>query len=298
MSQFVGFDISWAGADGSEWDLRRGPVQITEAGIKGLGFGEFDEYSRTPPLIDGQVFAGTRQKPRTVFLPLLLGVDTTDALAWLDLERRWWRSVNPDIPGTLTVTAPDGLSRSVGIRFIDDAGQAYTVDPALEAMSVAGLNMRADNPWWLGPEGGRSFDLDANNQNFFGGPTGFGPPFFITSSNPSGSWTLENPGDVDAWPVWVVKGPAVGFSFVVDGQEISGSLSLPAGYTMTIDTNPTSQVVLVTDTFGNDSLVPAYALDNYNFARVPHGSSVPVTAIIYGSGSASVQFQPRYYRAW
>lgn len=94
MSRFIGFDVTWTGADGTEWDLRRGPVQITDAGIAGLGFATFNEYTRTPPIQDGQILDGVQQKPRNVFLPLFLGVDIYDTLEWLALERAFYAGLN------------------------------------------------------------------------------------------------------------------------------------------------------------------------------------------------------------
>ena len=297
MSDLIGFDVVWTGADGSVWDLVRGPVQITDGGFTGLGFSEFDEYTRDSPLVDGQSFDGVRQKARQVFLPLLLGVDTGTSIDWLALERAWWRSVRPNKTGTLTVTAPDGQVRSVALRFVSDGGQPYKVDPALEAMSVAGLIMKADDPWWLAPEAGRVFEVDPTGNNFFGGLSGFGPPFTIVPANTTGAWTMENPGDEDAWVVWVVEGPASGFRFVIDGHAIDGTIDVPSGSRLLIDTDPTVQTALLIDAAGNVSNV-TQLLDSYDYARVPAGESVPVTALVYGVGRLSVRFRPRFYRAW
>ena len=50
--------VAYTGTDGSSWDLRRGPVQITRGGLQGLGFPPMTEYTDSPALLNGQTFSG------------------------------------------------------------------------------------------------------------------------------------------------------------------------------------------------------------------------------------------------
>ncbi len=48
---------------------------------------------------------------------------------WIDLDRAFWKTMDPEKYGIWTITAPGGSSRSLRCRFKDDDGHAFEHDP-------------------------------------------------------------------------------------------------------------------------------------------------------------------------
>jgi hypothetical protein len=160
--------MTWTGWDGSVWDLRTGPVRLTDDGVQGLSNLDFEVFTQDTALRDGQIMTGWKAKPRDVVLPVLLG-QSVDEDAWLALERAWMRTMHPAKPGKLTVTAPDGSARGLALRFVDDGGKAFNRDPSKQRVSLYALRMVADDPWFIGPSFGRQFVAPKQVTDFFGG---------------------------------------------------------------------------------------------------------------------------------
>lgn len=289
--------VIYKGTDGSLWNLNSGPVRLTDKGIQGLGNPELLFYKRETAFLDGQVVTGWKAKPRKVFLPLLLGSGTTE-LEWLALERAWWAANGIGLYGSLLVTAPDGQTRTLDIRFEDDGGGVLDVDPSWEALSVVGNNYTADEPWWYGPEFGQAFQVGSTTENFFGGdasPSG-GPPFIIGASNTLGAASFTNPGDLDAWPIYVITGPSTGFSSTLAGGTVGGSIVVPAGATLTVDTNPTKMSALLKVGAVITNVTPQ--LTDVGFRKIPAGGTSAISLIMNGLGMLNVYLSPKYKRAW
>lgn len=298
--------VKWTGWDGSEWDLKNGSVHLTPGGIKGLGSLEADTFVSTTALLDGQRFKGWRAKPRDVLLPVLLGQGATE-LEWLAIERKWWRTMQPGKTGIIAVTAPDGLTRRLKARFVDDGDMAYDHDPSRDRLSVAVLSLIADDPYWYGDAFTQSFSGGSDPVNFFGGAAGKATPFYVGSSSTLGASKVVNPGDVDTWPLYLIDGPVTAFSVTVAGAPIAGTMPVPAGSQLQIDTDPTRQTAtLVTGgTIGdNGVMVGGVATDvitllsAVQFSRIPAGGTVNFNVSVTGVGRVTMLGSPRYFRAW
>lgn len=288
--------IVYIGTDGSSWDLYRGPVQLTDKGIEGLGAPPIQFYTQETGELDGQFLTGWRAKARPVFLPLLLGVALSPE-EWLEQDRAWSAANAIGEFGVLVVTAPDGAIRRLPIRFVDDGNQVYPVDPSIDALSLMGYRYVADEPWWQGENVGQSYG-NTTPVPFFGGigGGGFGPPFFITSSNATGAATFNNPGEIDAWPVIIVKGPATSFSVTIDGGTVAGAIALLAGDVLTIDTAPTAQSAELVSGGVSSSVMPQ--LTAVSFRRIPAGGTAPMALALAGSGSIEIRIVPKFKKAW
>lgn len=279
--------INLIGADGSTWDLVSGPVRTTVAGIKGLGMPEVDDQTRQTALQDGQTLTGWRLQPRTVWLPLKFHAEANVDVE--GVQRAFWRAVPIGEIATLIVTDGSGATRSLGIRFQDDGGIAYKVDPYLYSPTF-GVTFIADRPWWEGPAQTTYYSLgEAGAVDFFGG-TG-GPPFFISSSQGSGSSTLSNPGDQPAWIEWTVSGPISDFRAGVSGHYVGGPIAVGAGNLLRIETDPLRQVAYL------DAVKVTRELTEIDWVPVPRGSSVPIDISLVGSGIVTATIRPKYARA-
>lgn len=294
--------VKWTGWDGSEWDLRSGPVRLSAAGISGLLSLKFDSYTRDSAARDGQRFQGWRAQPRSVLLPVFTMRQKTEA-AWLGMDRAWWRTMQPGRVGTLTVTTPDGGARKLDLRFEDDGNHVYAGDPSIQRVNSYALNMIADDPYWYSDTPwGRTFSNAGTGVRFLGGGslTGAatkGPPFVLAPTFTTDTSVLTNPGDVNSWPVYTLTGPLTSFSITVDGGTLAGTLPIAAWQKVVIDTSPTAQTVYLYNADGS------YAnkireMTSFGFRPIPPGVDLPLNVNLSGTGTLTVTGTPRYFKAW
>lgn len=297
--------LSWTGWDGSQWDLRHGPVRITKGGLQGLGAMDTDVFTIETALVDGQRVTGWRGKERAVLLPLLIGPADTE-LAWLELDRSWWRTMHPSRYGTLRVTTPEGAFRELAARLKDDGGWAPETDPTLRCLDVAAPALVADDPWWYGPNFERTFSPAAAGVNFFGGATGKAAPFYIGSSNTLATAAITNPGDADVWPAHYLDGPITSWHVGIGGQVVAASFPIAANQQLVVETDPERQVAtLVTGgqiengvRVGGTSQNVTRQFDSFDFAPLPDGKETALDIAVNGTGRIRVSGRPRYFRAW
>lgn len=292
VSAWQGFGVIWHGCDGSTWDLMDASagVVMPPDGVRGLGMPTFDRWTTLSPALAGSRYQGSRTQERTFLLPVFIWSDigTDDFLA---TETSFADSYRPDVKSTLEIVRPDGDSRFLDLRFVDDNGQTYGQDPAQAGWSVQALNMVADdNPYWYGAPVSRTFDAP-NDQQFY---LSSGGVVFISPGGTTSTAVITNPGDVDAWPVWVVTGGHGGGTL---GAGV-GSVVVPAmadGTTWTIDTRPANQIAV--DQLGVDQSAHV----TWNPAPVPRGTQVVLAlAMTSPDSSASItcRLVPQYFRAW
>lgn len=279
----------WTGWDGSVFDLRRTPgssIWLTAEGVEGMGMPASDDFTREAEVLDGQEFLGWRAKPRSVFWPI--AIDAGDN--WQKVQAGFWRSLTPGRVGVWRVTAPDGSWRELRCRF-SEADEVYETDPSVDGFEERGVSLIADDPWWRGDSVTHTFRPQA-------------PVPFFSTAGPGvlelmSAFSLDraqitNTGDVDAWPVWEIEGPTSGFSVGVGSATVAGSLVIPAGRSVFIDSDPISQVIQ----WDNGTLVPYAQLDTVGFAPVPSGARVSLAVHTDGTdGAVTVTLSPRYLRA-
>lgn len=287
--------VKWEGPDGSLWDLRDGSsgVQISQGGVLGLRHAPSEVFTRQSSFVDGQQITGWKLKPRP--LELALDIHGLSEQEWFVRDRALSRAFRADRPGRLTITDPFGGRRTIAARLDDSDDDGLDDDPTSVFASTITMPLIADDPWYYGQPLRHAFEDASPDRNFYPA-SGFGPPFYLTPATFTGSDTLDNPGDAPAWGVLELTGPATGFRTSIGGRVISGFVdgyTLPAGRTITIDTDPRRSVARLDD----GSNVTRY-LTSTQFAAVPDGSSVPVETIVYGSGTMELTLTPRYLRAW
>jgi hypothetical protein len=284
----MSIEIQWTGTDGSEWDLRRGPVRTTSAGIKGLSMPDVQDQVKTTALRDGQRLSGWRLKPREVWLPLRFKDDAERDVE--GLQRQFWRSMAIGDLGTLTVTDGAGSARSIGLRFQDDGGLSYKIDPYILTDAI-GVSMIADQPWWEGPAQTFDYSLgDVVPVDFFGAGAG-APDFYIMARSGSSAQSITNLGDQPAWPTVTLVGDFLSFRLGVGGHYVGGPIVVGGSDTLLVETDPLRQLV-----FLNADKVTRQ-LTEIDFAPIPKGASVPLSLDVTGTGRVTVSIKPRYARA-
>jgi hypothetical protein len=290
--QWVPFSVFWHGCDGSRWDMTdpEAGVVLSPDGVKGLGMPTFDRYTLATPSLAGARYTGSRTQERSWLWPVFIWSPTSTA-EWLERHDSFLSSMRPDVKGTFELVRPDGTSRFLDLRFVDDNGQTYGLDPALQGWSVHAFTMVADdNPYWYGPSISRTFSAPDNSSFFLTS----GGVFYIGPGGTTDAAFIPNGGDVNAWPVWTATGPFNSASLGAGG----GTITLPAlgsGDVWVIDTNP--QAMTATDQTGADQSDQV----TWNPAPIPPGTEVELTLAMVSPGTGAniaATLTPRYFRAF
>lgn len=280
----------WTGWDGSVWELSspEAGVFLTGTGIEGLGMPTHQAWIGESPAVHGQYYRGHVVDSRPVFWPVYLYSDTGTE-EWLELDRAFWRSLQPGKHGTWSVTTPSGGTRSLSCRFVDDGRHSFQRDPLFRGWATYGVSLIADNPFWTGEPVRRTW-AQSTTDDFYGGGTA--PVFNISSGSQLSTAKMTNEGDLEAWPVWTIKGPLTSVTVGVDGATIQWNVTLTTGDILVIDTDPTVQSAWLNGVDVTDQLGTA------DFAPIPPGVELPLSLTMAGTGSVEATITPRHYRAW
>lgn len=282
--------MSWTGPDGSVWELSDWTISGLRLGsdVRGMGMPSSSRFSSVSPAVAGSMFRGSRVLEREVFWPLHVLADPGQA--WVDRDGAFWRTMRPDAAGSWAVTGPDGSTRTLACRWVSTE-DAFSIDPTLMGWAAYGVYLVADeDPFWSGAPVVRTF-APGEPVDFLD-PAG-SPPFHISPGNLLTSASIDNPGDVEGFPIWRVDGPVTDVTVGVQGRVIEVPIAVAGGESLTIDTRPTAQTAIRSD--GTDVTAQLGAVD---FAPVPPGAVVPLTLSMTGTGSVTATLVPRYYRAF
>lgn len=287
--------VHWEGPDGSFWDLRDGSagVQISQGGLLGLRHAPSEAFTTQSSFVDGQRVTGHRLKPRPLELPL--DIQGTSPEEWFVRDRAITRAFRADAPGKLTIVDPLGGIRTITARLDDNDDDGLENDPTAILGTALTIPLIADDPWYYGTALDHLFEY-ANPELGFYGRRGYGPPFYLAPATFTGADTLYNPGDAPAWGVLTLPGPCDNFEVRIGDRVIAGFVdgySLPAGRTLTIDTDPRQSVARL-----DDGTNITRRLTSTQFAPIPPGANVPVNVVVYGDTEMSLALTPRYLRAW
>lgn len=286
---------TWQSWDGTLWDLSSGRSGVyLRPGLRGMSMPPIVRYTQKSPAVAGSLYRGSIVDEREVFWPLKL-YQFSGSQDWLDHNRRFWRSLHPGRVGKWTVTQPSGEYRSLTCRLVDDGsftwGSDTDLDPEIAGFANYGINLVAEQPYWVGPDKSISWRPEGSPQPFFS-PPGSTSVFSIGSSNAVFGARIENPGDVDAWPTWVVNGPFTSATVGVGAAVVTLPFVRTFGQSVTINTNPSIQTA--TDETGADITA---LLGTVDFAPVPPADPAQLNVTMVGSGSVDVSISPQYYMA-
>lgn len=210
-------------------------------GVSGLGAAPYELTSDVHPR-GGARLRHAQAQPRTIVWPLMVRGATHMQFVqrWRALAKAFTRTLR-DGPGILEIARPDGSRRQIAIHYQEGfegrgtRGSGWILDTAV-------MSLWCEDPYWVDP-----VPVAVHRE------TGAGVDFFepypsISSSQVLGETIVQNPGDVDVWPQWVVTGPAslitftredTGDSFVLNPNAAAiGHGNLLAGQKVTIRTDP------------------------------------------------------------
>ncbi|TDD97175.1 phage distal tail protein [Actinomadura rubrisoli] len=291
---------------------------IVQPGIKGFDAAPYELTLDKLPALDGSVPRHVRADVREVMLPLFLWAP--DRTSLLVLKRDLLVALDPAKGmGTLAVVETDGLGNE-SVRYLDcyyagglegDESEGYDF-----VCLIYGLVLQAPDPMWYGPKIAPSTPDRFSSTvpvNFFTGKPRGAPDEHIGAFFPvhlskstyveDKTYTVQNPGDRDAWPVWRVFGTG---AKNVSITEISTGKGIVVAYnfasdsdTVTIDTRPGFKTI--TNSAGLN-LWPNTATGTAMFQIAPGANRIrldfePATETSVVNTFVFYSFYPRYLGA-
>lgn len=241
---------SWIDPTGVEWPLSVTADDLGWFTMKGpAGWGATPIELVTDPLArGGEQVRFIRSKPRRIQWPLYVFGD--DHMQYVERNRRITRAFTMTTqrraPGYLRIQRPDGRYRQIACYY-EQGFEGEAEHGHLWSKYV--LQLYCPDGYWSGDRNivaERTF-VGETDPGDPGAPATFYTPFMrLTSSQivpPSGgeigNTSISNPGDVDAWPSWLITGP----STYIEAENLTLGLrfaiqhTLTAGQTISITTN-------------------------------------------------------------
>ncbi|MFJ9895235.1 phage tail protein [Streptomyces sp. NPDC091280] len=239
--------ITYIDPTGTRWpmtDLSADWYTLAE-GVSGLGAAPYVLTSDDHPR-GGARLRHVQPQARTIVWPLLVkGADhTAFTTNWRALATAFTRTLRQQAdgswpPGVLEVARPDGSVRTINVFYSsgwDGRGQTATGI----TWDSAVLTLWCEDPYWEDAEPVVVHRETGTSDDYL-------DPFpSVSSSQVLGATTVDNPGDVDVWPTWVITGPATHIEFTREDTGEAFTLDMTAtshgalldGETVTISTDP------------------------------------------------------------
>lgn len=231
----VSFSI--VGGNGDVISLDSGSDFVATKGLTGTGMVKAD-LRVTPSAGDGGTWRSTRRQSRDIDLPVtVLGSSRDDVEAKL---RRLSNALS-DRVGTpkLRVTYGDGSSWELDVHYVGGAETQHGSD-AGDFFCTWAMTLQAPDPYWVSTTA-QQYAVKASGatRGLLGAPVGTTATLSalrVSTSQAIGTLAVENTGDVDAYPVWVIDGPSTNVAVTIGGVGFAYTETLVAGDRITIDT--------------------------------------------------------------
>lgn len=261
---------------------------LLQPGAKGLDMPGYAFTTDESPGIDGYQLRDVRATGREIILPLAFWANDSRT-AYKTRRRGFIKSLNPKRGvGTLTLTEPDGATRTIGAYYTGGIEGDESLDAAGERWCINAITFGCPSPYWTGAEVVREFRA-ATGGTFF-------PilPLVVGDSQVLGEVTIDNDGDDNAFPVWTIDGPATSISLAnnTTGQELVLTRTITGADTIVIDTRERRQTALLNDV---TNLWPDLS-DASELWPLQEGINDLDLTVSGSTGATSVRlsYQPRY----
>lgn len=290
---------TWVDPRGNEWPLTQPDAYpwFTTRGVSGIN-------SASPLSItsDDQPRGGTTVRhiqpgSRSIVWPLLVeGPTHSQFLQHYRELMRAFTMTRRYGPGRLIISRPDGTSREIDAYYQE--GWADTPEGSMRWELVA-LMLYCPSPFWRGRTAVRDQRTYQGSQlpsylSIF--------PQVATARSLGQRSTVVNPGDVEAWPTWTIRGPMESVQAINHTLARSWSLSATAfrgsplalGETVTVTTDPARVIGPAID--GYTGWAGALNWPGAELWPVDEGEN-DVEYIAVGGGAGSeieLSFLPRY----
>lgn len=239
----VTLNYSIVGANGDTVNLDGSDGFYLTTGFRGAGIPPTDvRISNSAG--DGGTWRSTRRGVRDLDLPVtVLGVDRGEVEAKL----RRFASALSDRYGTphLVATYSDGTSYQIEVHYTGGAETQFGSE-AGDTFARWVVTLQAPDPFWTSQQA-VSFSLgyDASTRGILPNLS----QLQVKTDSVIGAFTIENPGDVDAYPVWTLEGKStltslslngVGFTYTENMASATGARTINTRTASVVDASSTN----------------------------------------------------------
>jgi len=260
-------------------------------GSLGLGIGPTSFESSAVLGGNGSILRGKRIDERDIFVPVLIEGDTEDDVNnEREHLRRVFSPLDPRPLWVLVYVAGRDSYRAMRIHYKDGLSGNFQ-DNYGGTWQVVGLEFRAFDALWQGPEAAFSRQVVTTTQHFLSTTQGF-LPMLVSGSTIAGRLSAFVEGDAPVAPLWKITPPGSDLSIthVQTGSvfAISGTLTEETFINMA-----TGQVYSAT--FPNGELWDRVSAASAPFELLPGDNDFDITFTGATSASAvSVSYRPQY----
>ncbi len=224
---------TWTDPDGTVHQLTNISPELghfTTNGPGGWGAAPIELVS-DPIARGGEQMRYIRVQPRTITWPLHIWGETHQEFVdrYRRLLRAFTSTTHRQNAGILTIARPNGQKRMI-YAYYKEGFEGEPGENWLSANPV--LNLWCPDGYWTDTEDTTISRSEAVASNFFS------PFITVGSSQVLGDTTITNPGEIEAWPRWVVTGPMTKLTAtnITLGQRFAVTYPLGAGQQINITT--------------------------------------------------------------
>lgn len=232
--------LSWIDKNGTEHPFTNELVVLQ--GKQGFYMPPIAHVDESVPLQFGTLYRSTRIEARDIDVPLLIKSDSPITLR--QKVRECLRMFNPLHEGKIKVIALDGTQRELHCRYASGLEGNEGKDVKGTYWQTIVLVFRAFDPFW--------YDSQTIVETFTIGQTATFFPFFpmrLSSSAVFADMNIDNTGDVETWPEWIVNGPGSNISIrnLSTGEITYITATLQSGEYLVLDTRPGKKTIKKSD---------------------------------------------------
>lgn len=229
---------TWTAPDGSVWSLTDTSPDLgwfTTKGPSGWGANPIELVTDPLPR-GGEQVRFIRQESRRITWPLHIWGDNHQQFTgrYRDLLRAFTMTTHRRTPGILTVYRPDGGARQI-VAYYEAGFGGESGENWLSANPV--LTLFCPDGYWQDVTPTVVSRAQAGGDS---GESSFYSPFInVNSSQVLGRTDIENSGEIEAWPAWVITGPMAKVTAVnwTVGVRFALTYALTEGQQIRITTN-------------------------------------------------------------
>lgn len=232
-------NLTIEGVDGVRWHIHgprsaTSPVRLREGDVGELFDAPFSTVYKGVAGMPGKRFRGLNYAERNVVLRLNIAGES--GRGWAAVDSRFWRSLSGERPFRLLVETELSGRRWLWVRLAEAPKVENSLDPHEQSNMMMQIVLTAENPFWQAAPIKDEFVFDGSNWA-------------------TGGVTVTNPGDVPAWPKWVLTAPAkyglpdIDLSTPVD-KRLDRFVYLPfqpTGREVLVDTDPFEEMITTND---------------------------------------------------
>lgn len=286
-----GEEIPLTGFQGRHW-----PAIFMQAGASGLDMPPIEIHSDVSPNLDGSSYRGARVAAREIMIPVYLyGIDR---YTLRELKRNLIRALNPrNGPCILKVQESGQTPRYLTCYYKGGAEGNEGADSSGFRWMKYGLQLTAMDPYYWSDDFHVAEWTFGRGAPFLEGTAPIFPLKLTEGLVSNDAFPVLNPGDVDSWPVWEIRGPVRAFKFTRNGSSFGVTSStttdlIPGGQTLRVDTRPGFKTLRLDD---GSNFWPKLDASPALWALPPGRSTIGIHLAPGGSNATlKMTIQPRY----